>query len=679
VTTIDWEAREGSPFPLGVSRRAQEHAYNFALYSRHGTRVALLLYSDDAVSPVLRIDLDPIKNKSGRIWHCRVPDGAIGIARYYAYSVDGESGAEHRFDPAKVLLDPYARAIFFPPGFDREACRRPGSNAGTTPLGMIDPGIASPDASEQRKPRHTSDLVIYEAHVKGYTMRANSGVDAEKRGTYLGMIDKIPYLKELGVTAVELMPVQQYDPGERNYWGYMTLNFFAVHSGYARGGDSLGAIDEFRKLVKAFHQAEIEVILDVVYNHTTEMSDAGPTYSFRGIDNSTYYLMQGGRYRDDTGTGNVVRTAHPAVRNLIIESLRYWVKTFGVDGFRFDLASIFTRNSDGSVNLEESAVISEISSDPELANVRLIAEAWDTAAYQLGRSFPGNTWFQWNGKFRDDLRAFVKSDNGMIAAVLTRLYGSDDLFPDDVANAYHPYQSINFVTAHDGLCLYDLVAYNQKHNEANGQRNRDGTDDNRSWNCGWEGDSQVPPQVLALRKQQVKNICCLLFLSNGTPMFCAGDEFLNTQHGNNNPYNQDNETSWLDWDRLELNRDIFTFFKKMIAFRKAHPSLARSRYWRGDIAWYGVDGPVDFSYTSHALAFRLSGASEQDQDLYVMVNAYWEPLTFRIQDGAPGGWARVIDTALQPPLDFLDAGSELPVGGAGYTVRARSVVVLLRR
>ena len=679
MTTIDWEAREGSPFPLGVSRRAQEHAYNFALYSRHGTRVALLLYSDDAVSPVLRIDLDPIKNKSGRIWHCRVPDGAIGIARYYAYSVDGESGAEHRFDPAKVLLDPYARAIFFPPGFDREACRRPGSNAGTTPLGMIDPGIASPDASEQRKPRHTSDLVIYEAHVKGYTMRANSGVDAEKRGTYLGMIDKIPYLKELGVTAVELMPVQQYDPGERNYWGYMTLNFFAVHSGYARGGDSLGAIDEFRKLVKAFHQAEIEVILDVVYNHTTEMSDAGPTYSFRGIDNSTYYLMQGGRYRDDTGTGNVVRTAHPAVRNLIIESLRYWVKTFGVDGFRFDLASIFTRNSDGSVNLEESAVISEISSDPELANVRLIAEAWDTAAYQLGRSFPGNTWFQWNGKFRDDLRAFVKSDNGMIAAVLTRLYGSDDLFPDDVANAYHPYQSINFVTAHDGLCLYDLVAYNQKHNEANGQRNRDGTDDNRSWNCGWEGDSQVPPQVLALRKQQVKNICCLLFLSNGTPMFCAGDEFLNTQHGNNNPYNQDNETSWLDWDRLELNRDIFTFFKKMIAFRKAHPSLARSRYWRGDIAWYGVDGPVDFSYTSHALAFRLSGASEQDQDLYVMVNAYWEPLTFRIQDGAPGGWARVIDTALQPPLDFLDAGSELPVGGAGYTVRARSVVVLLRR
>jgi isoamylase len=679
VRTSRWEAREGSASPLGVSRVAEERAHNFALYSRHATRVSLLLYADDFVHPALRLDLDPVRNKSGRIWHCRVSDDALGSARYYAYSVDGESGAYHRFDPAKVLLDPYAKVVFFPPAFDREACRRPGSNAGKTPLGAIDAGTEASESDEQPRPWHTSDLVIYEVHVKGYTMRANSDVDTARRGTYLGMIEKIPYLKDLGVTAVELMPVHQYDPKERNYWGYMTLNFFAVHSGYARDGDFVAAIDEFRQMVKAFHEASIEVILDVVYNHTTEMSDAGPTYSFRGIDNSTYYLMQDGQYRDDTGTGNVFRTAHPAVRTLIVDSLRYWAKTMGVDGFRFDLASIFTRNDDGSINLEDSAVISEITSDPELANVRLIAEAWDMATYQLGRSFPGMTWMQWNGKFRDEVRSFTKSDNGKVAALMTRLYGSDDLFPDDVANAYHAYQSVNFVTAHDGLCLYDLVSYNQKHNEANGHGNLDGTNDNLSWNCGWEGDANAPAEVLALRKRQVKNFCCLLFLSNGTPMFCAGDEFMNTQRGNNNPYNQDNETAWLDWDRLDQNRDIFVFFKKMIAFRKAHPSLSRSRYWRGDIAWYGVDEPVDFSYTSHALAFCLKGVSEQDQDIYVMVNAYWGPLGFRIQAGAPNEWKRVIDTALQSPLDFFEPGNEPALGAAEYVVQPRSVVVLLRR
>ena len=643
--------------------------------------MSLLLYSDgDFVNPVARVDLDPIKNKSGRVWHCRVSGEALGAARYYAYSVDGESGPYHRFDPAKVLLDPYAKAVFFPPGFDRQACRQPGSTAGKAPLGVIVAEPAPFDWGAHQKPWHTSDLVIYEVHVKGFTMHANSGVAPANRGTYLGMIEKIPYLKELGITAIELLPVHQYDPREGNYWGYMTLNFFAVHAGYASGRDSVAAIGEFRQMVKAFHEAGIEVILDVVYNHTTEGGADGPTYGCRGIDNSTYYLLdQNGAYRNDTGTGNVLRTAHPAVRSLVADSLRYWAKTMQIDGFRFDLASIFTRRNDGSIDLDDPAIISDISSDPELAGVRLIAEAWDIGTYQLGRSFPGTTWLQWNGKFRDEVRSFVKSDNGMIGAFMRRLYGSDDLFPDDVANAYHPYQSVNFVAAHDGFSLYDLVSYNRKHNERNGHGNSDGTNDNVSWNCGWEGDEGVPGEVMALRKRQIRNFCCALFLANGTPMFCAGDEFGNTQRGNNNPYNQDNEISWLDWDRLEQNRDIFVFFRKMIAFRKAHPSLSRSRYWRDDIRWYGAGNAVDFSDASHALAFCLRGAAEQDKDIYVMANAYWEPVRFGVQEGQANDWKRVIDTALESPLDFSEAGAEPTLSSLDYVVQPRSMVVLVRR
>ena len=677
----NWEAREGSPSPLGVTRVETEHAYNFALYSRHATRVTLLLFSDgDFATPSARFELDPLKNKSSRVWHCRVSDAERGNARYYAYSVAGESGPLHRFDPAKVLLDPYAKAVFFPPQYDRQASRRAGSNAGKAPLGVIDAGPRPFDWGEAPRPFHTSDLVIYEVHVKGFTQRANSGVAADRRGTYLGMIEKIPYLKELGVTAVELLPVHQYDPGEGNYWGYMTLSFFAPHAAYSSGRNGPAAIDEFRTMVKAFHEAGIEVILDVVYNHTSEMNVDGPTYSFRGIDNSTYYLMDAaGKYRDDTGTGNVLRTAHPAVRTLVADSLRYWAGTMGVDGFRFDLASIFTRRNDGSIDLDDPAIISDISTEPDLANTRLIAEAWDIGTYQLGRAFPGSTWLQWNGKFRDDVRSFVKSDNGMIGALMTRLYGSDDLFPGDLTGAYHPYQSVNFVTAHDGFSLYDLVSYNTKHNESNGHGNTDGTDHNVSWNCGWEGDDGAPPDVLALRKRQVKNFCCVLFLSNGTPMFCAGDEFMNTQRGNNNPYNQDNETSWLDWQRLEANRDVFLFFSKMIAFRKAHPSLSRSRYWRADVSWYGVDRNVDLSRDSHALAFCLHGASEGDRDIYVMVNAYWEPLRFGVHEGAANQWQRVIDTARETPADFAEPGAEPALAGLEYVVQPRSVVVLVRR
>jgi glycogen operon protein len=366
------------------------------------------------------------------------------------------------------------------------------------------------------------------------------------------------------------------------------------------------------------------------------------------------------------------------VRKLIVDSLRHWSCDMGVDGFRFDLASIFTRNDDGSVNLGDPPTVAEISAFAAEWGVRLVAEAWDIDSYQLGRAFPGTTWLQWNGKFRDDVRAFVRGDPGKVPEIMRRLYGSDDLFPDTLADAYRPYQSVNFLTAHDGFCLYDLVSYNYKHNEINGHNNSDGTDDNNSWNCGWEGDVGAPEEVIELRRRQVRNFFTLLMLANGTPMFCAGDEFLNTQHGNNNPYNQDNEITWLNWELLERNADIFRFFKLMIAFRKAHPSLGRNRYWREDIRWYGVSSMPDLSYFSHTLAFCLHGASQHDDDLYVMINAYWGDLNFMIQEGSAGEWLRVVDTSLPSPQDIAEMGDEVPVLDQSYVVKARSVVVLRR-
>jgi isoamylase len=678
---LDWYRSEGTPYPTGVTWIEAERAYNFTIYSRQATAVTLLLYSAaDLFNPLVRIALGYLKNKSGRVWHCRVPQSQIGAARYYAYSIDGAWDPRHgdRFDPHKVLLDPYARRIFFPPGFSRDASRGPGSNAGKAPLAQL-PQNDRFEWGNDARPRHTSDMLIYEMHVRGFTRRDNSGVSPDARGTYAGVIEKIPYLKDLGVTVVELLPVFQFDPDEGNYWGYMPLGFFAPHHGYSSSQFD-GGFAEFRAMVKALHEAGIEVILDVVYNHTTEGDEDGPTYNFRGIDNSTYYLLDSdmSHYRDDTGTGNVLRSAHPKVRKLILDSLRFWVREMHVDGFRFDLASIFTRRDDGSIDLGQPAVIADITGDEDLAGIHLIAEPWDLRSYELGRSFPGHMWAQWNGCFRDDVRAFLKGDNGKVGALMSRIYGSDDLFPDDRAEAYHPYQSINFVTSHDGFCLYDLVAYNSKHNQANGQNNQDGTDNNLSWNCGWEGDKDVPADVVELRKQQVRNFCCLLFLSNGTPMFCAGDEFMNTQGGNNNPYNQDNPTTWLNWDLLERNRDIFRFFKSMIAFRKAHPSLGRSRFWRDDIKWYGVGKDVDFSDGSHTLAFCLHGASQQDEDIYVMINAYWENLDFVVQEGQPAEWKRVVDTSLASPFDFAAPGTEPPLASASYKVKARSIVVLIR-
>jgi glycogen operon protein len=659
--TVEAWDNEGGLGPPGAVWLENKQAWNFTLYSRHARGVTLLLYgATNFVQPVFELQLDPLQNKTARIWHCLVQQNSAPAAQYYAYRVHGPWDPKngHRFDSDKVLFDPYAEELFFPSDFSHEAARQPGRNDGRAVLGVLPRYTPEFDWGDQPAPRHTHDAIVYELHVKGFTARANSGVAKWKRGTFLGLIEKIPYLTELGVTVIELLPVHQFDPQEGNYWGYMTLSFFAPHHAYAvRDG-----VDEFRQMVQAFHQAGIEVWLDVVYNHTAECDASGPTYSFRGIDNHSYYLsVKSGSYLDYSGCGNTTRCAHPMVRALVLRSVEHWAQRMGVDGFRFDLASVFARNEDGSLNTDSPAIAIEMSAAAIMFDLRLVAEAWDIDAYLLGKSFPGLAWRQWNGRFRDDIRSFVKGDAGMAGALMQRLYGSDDLFPDGPGDVCRPYQSVNYITAHDGFCLYDLVAYNQKHNEANGHDNRDGATNNLSWNCGWEGDDGTPSEVMALRRQQVKNFFTLLMLANGTPMFCAGDEFLNTQVGNNNPYNQDNETTWLDWSLLEKNRDIFRFFQHMIAFRKARPWIARSRYWRADVHWYGATGPVDFA--SHTLAYCLHG----ERDLYVMINSFWQPVVFHIQEGED--WTRIVDT------NRHDLVQE-PVSSKRYELAPRSVVVL---
>lgn len=682
IAASHWFKREGSPSPLGATFLASEQAYNFALYSKHATSVTLLLYGDaDFANPSFSLVLQHPSNKTGRVWHCRVTAAQVGSAKYYAYRVDGPADLSRgdRFDSQKVLLDPYANSVFFPPNHSRQAASEPGSNAGRAPLGVLPVEKPPFDWSGDRRPRHAHDTIIYEMHVKGFTARDNSGVAANKRGTYAGVIERIPYLKDLGITVVELLPVQQFDPQERNYWGYMTLNFFSPHCTYAAKKVPGAQIDEFRSMVKAFHEAGIEVVLDVVYNHTTENNQFGPNYSYRGIDNGTYYLLEPNMrdYRNDAGTGNVLHCANAATHRMTVESLRFWVEEMRVDGFRFDLASIFTRRTDGSINIEDPPIISEITMDRAFENVRLIAEAWDLAAYQLGRQFPGQTWLQWNGKFRDEMRQFLKSDTGLVASLMRRLYGSDDLFPDDRELAYRPFQSVNYFCSHDGFNMCDLVSYNEKHNEANGHNNSDGPNDNYSWNCGTEGDNNASPAIVELRKRQVKNMCALLMLASGTPMFCAGDEFMNTQRGNNNPYNQDNEITWLDWSLTQTNADVLRFFRQMIAFRKAHPSIGRSTFWRGDVSWYGVGRDVDMTFNSHTLAYCLHGGSVGDKDIYAMINAYWEPLDFVIQEGAAGDWLRVADTSLPSPEDIPDTPQS--IGSLSYRVGSRSIAVFVRR
>ncbi len=665
-----WEVSEGSPFPLGVSWIEQDHSYNFALYTKHATGLVLEFFDDVHLeNPLYTFVFDWRANKSGPIWHCRIPKSELGTARYYAYRVDGPPAGKgfewHAFDADKLLLDPYSRATYFPSGFSRDAARLPGPNRGRAVLGVLEPcACISTPLSVPFHPKHASDLVIYELHVRGFTYDESSGVGQERRGTFLGVIDKIPYLVDLGITAVELMPIFQFDPAEGNYWGYMPLSFFAPHSNYSTQKFGACQIHEFREMVQALHMAGIEVILDVVYNHTCEGDDRGPNYSFKGIDNTSYYMLHQGNgpksersiYANFSGTGNTLHTANRAVRQIIVDSLRYWTKEMGVDGFRFDLASVFSRNSDGTINLGDPPIFGQISSDPELAQARLIAEPWDAGGiYQLGRKFPGQLWMQWNGQFRDTVQRFVRGDSGTVLEMMTRLYGSSDLFPDDCFHSNRPWQSVNYVTSHDGYTMVDLVSFTTKNNWVNGHQNLDGHSDLSS-NCGYEGNVNVPDDVLLLRKKQMKNFVCLLMLANGTPMLRMGDEFMNTQNGNNNPYNQDNHISWIDWSNFQTNADMYRFFREMIHFRRSHALLGHSHFWRESVRWFGTKSSKVIRPDINAFSFFLDGKEVGDRDLYVMLNFSNDIQLFSFQVASSRPWRRVIDTAQASPHDFVLQG-----------------------
>jgi isoamylase len=591
------------------------------------------------------------------------------------------------YDPDKILLDPYGRAVAMPPTYDRAAAGRPGDNAATAMKSVVVDASAYDWEGDRPLRRSFAATVIYELHVRGFTRHPSSGVAPEKRGTYAGLIEKIPYLQDLGVTAVELLPVYQFDPatappGLVNYWGYQPVSFFAPHTAYSSRPEPLGVLDEFRDMVKALHKAGIEVILDVVYNHTAEAFGDGATLSFRGLANHVCYVLDPAdkaRYADYTGCGNTFNAGHTVVRRLILDSLRYWAQEMHIDGFRFDLASVLARGEHGAA-LPNPPVIWDIEADPALAGVKLVAEAWDAAGlYQVG-TFVGDAWKEWNGKFRDDVRCFVKSDNGAVAVLAQRLTGSPDVYGKDVRE---PEQSVNFVTVHDGFTLNDLLSYNDKHNETNGEENRDGANDNYSWNCGVEGSTD-DPVVEAMRNRQIKNFFTLLLTSVGAPLLLMGDEVRRTQQGNNNGYCQDNELSWFDWTLVDKHSNVRRFVKELIAGRLAwgqgrtDDDILLDLLRRVDFQFFDVDlNPADVGETSHSLAVARKSPSGMNS-FFFMINAYWEPLTFRAPSLASDkeGWRVWIDTSQPSPHDIHGWTDAPLLSGTKYVVAPRSVVVL---
>jgi glycogen operon protein len=675
----------GRSSPLGAS--VADGGANFSLFSRSAAGVELLLFDrEEDTAPSHTVRLDPVTNHTYHYWHVFVP--GVKPGQLYGYRVAGPSAPERglRFDAAKVLLDPYGRGVVVPKNYDREAARREGDNAGTAMKSVVVDSDAYDWEGDIPLSRPAARTIIYEMHVRGFTRHPSSGVGEKTRGTYAGLIEKIPYLQELGITAVELLPVFQFDardcpPGKVNYWGYAPISYFAPHQAYSSRQDPLGPIDEFRDMVKALHRAGIEVILDVVYNHTAEGNEHGPTLSFRGIDNLSYYILEegGARYANYTGCGNTLNANHPVVRRMIVDSLRYWVEEMHVDGFRFDLASILTRDGSGRP-LPNPPVLWDIESDPALAGTKLLAEAWDAAGlYQVG-SFVGDAWREWNGRFRDDVRDFFRAEPGSLRRVADRLVGSPEVFGHEEREAE---QSINFVTCHDGFTLNDLVSYNQKHNEANGEDNRDGANDNRSWNCGVEGPTE-DPEVERLRTRQVKNYLAVTLLALGVPMILMGDEVRQTQGGNNNAYCQDNETSWLDWTLLEKHAEVHRFLRLLLARRLMRDvEYERRRVTLNALlreankAWHGVKlHQPDWGDHSHSVA--LTAELRREALLFhLILNAYWEPLDFELpllSDGNP--WRRWIDTALESPDDIVPWQSAASVSGNTYRAEARSVVML---
>ena len=677
----------GHSHPIGAT--VSSDGVNFSVYANQAAAIELLLFkSADDWHPAEVIQLDPRDHRSGPYWHIFIH--GVKSGQIYAYRAYGPNAPESGlcFDPEKILLDPYGRGIAIPALHNRDAIGLPGDNTAAAMKSVVVDNSVYDWEGDQPLLRPIHQTVIYEMHVAGFTRHPSSGVAPERQGTYAGVVEKIPYLQELGITAVELLPVFQFDQwaapnGMSNYWGYQPISFFAPHADYSSRPDPRGVVDEFRDMVKAFHRAGIEVILDVVYNHTAEGFSGGATFSFRGLANDVYYILDPAdksRYADFTGCGNTFNAGDAVVRRLICDSLRYWVQEMHVDGFRFDLASVLTRGENGEP-LPNPPIIWDIDSDPVLSGTKLIAEAWDAAGlYQVG-SFVGDSWLEWNGRFRDDVRKFVKGDNDTVPTLARRLLGSPDLYAKD---AREPEQSINFITVHDGFTLNDLVTYNEKHNEANGEDNRDGSNDNLSWNCGIEGPTD-DPAVEALRKRQIKNFFTLLLTAVGMPLIQMGDEVRRTQGGNNNAYCQDNELSWFDWTLVDKHADIHQFVKQLIADRRYYgrgrteADVLNQLLQRVKIEFHGVRlATPDTGSTSHTLAMsRLS--SNGKEVFHAMANAYWQPLDFELP-AVPFGtdcWHLWLDTYLPSSCDIYPQDAMPPVVGSSYRVGPRSIVALV--
>ena len=675
---------------------------NFALFSRHASRVRLELFDrpEDATAARV-IDLDPARHRTGDVWHVWIE--GIPAGQLYGYRVDGPYQPEngHRFNFHKLLLDPCATAISRLPVWEFGPARGydPSVLDGDPPGSTVDDAAAMPKCvftrerfrgHEDRAPGHPwSKTVIYEMHVRGFTIHPSSGV--EHPGTYRGLMAKIPYLKDLGVTAVELMPVQEFN-GQQvtginpqtgqplgNYWGYDPVTFFAPKASYSSSGHVGQQKLEFREMVQAFHGAGIEVFLDVVFTHTAEGNEQGPTLCFRGIDNTVFYLLADDKrsYRDYTGTGNTINANHPVVRDHILTALRHWVVEMQVDGFRFDLAAVLGRGPSGRL-LPNPPLVERIAEDPILRDVKLIAEAWDAAgAYEVG-SFSDCRWAEWNGQYRDDVRRFWRGDDRLLGVFAQRICGSADIY---AKSGKGPDSSINFVTCHDGFTLQDLVSYRQKHNEPNGENNHDGASENFSENYGAEGDT-ANDEIDSIRKRQIKNFLLTLLISRGVPMLLGGDEFRRTQGGNNNAYCQDNETSWHDWSRLEPHKDVFRFTRGMIAFRRAHPILSAEHFYTdAEIHWFGPQGGLPNWAEPKEKQLGCLIQEDERRALCLMFNAGADAVDFRLPAVPPEArWHLAVDTSRAAPQDLFATGEEPPwEDPQTYHLSPRSSAILLAR
>ncbi len=684
VITEDFSFDRGHPLPLGTT--TMRGGINFSLFARHATAVSLVLFLPDTENAIAAFPFDPKRNRTGDVWHAFISGLDTGIE--YAYQIEGSSEMPHCYNHEQLVADPYALALnnsrtWGEINSKKQDYFRRALIVDTEYDWEFDQPINRP----------LSDSIIYEVHVRGFTQSPTSKVN--NPGTFRGLIDKIPYLQELGITAVELLPITEFDeldnirtnPDDNsplyNFWGYHPLAFFAPKAAYAANHKPGSEVKEFKDMVKALHAAGIEIILDVVFNHTGEGDHRGSTFSFKGVDNAVYYMIaEDNTYMNYSGCGNTINCNHPFVRQFILDNLRYWVTEMHVDGFRFDLASILGRDQDGSV-LSNPPLLEQIAGDPVLSGTKLIAEAWDAAGlYQVG-SFPNwGRWAEWNGKFRDDIRDFVRGEQGTTTKLATRLAGSADLYQSE----RDPGHGINFITSHDGFTLCDLVSYNDKHNCANGEQSLDGDNHNRSWNCGEEGVSDNRG-IMALRRQQMLNFATLLILSRGVPMLLSGDEIARSQSGNNNAYCQDNEISWMNWDLLNTNQEYFHFFKALIQFRKDHDLLRHDSFVMNNgegvqLNWHGfhLDKP-NWDDDSQSLAMHLSGVtqSKKADDIFLIANSHWENHNFELPTLSEGRhWLRFIDTSLTGEETIIEVPEKRPlIKTSNYYANSRSIVVLV--